>query len=118
MKSVAPPSDCDGDREGVLEEFGRAVAAIPWDGDRIRNAMENVKRMGGMELGVEAAAVCGAFEAITKVVDATRRRSVSEKDQRMFRTIMTLSKHRKAIFWVGASTVVGIAAIVFGTRKK
>jgi hypothetical protein len=71
MKEVASSTD-HVKRENALSELGTAMAFMPWNIDRVvMTAMEEVRVVEGMELCVEAAAVAGAFEAITKIVDAT-----------------------------------------------
>lgn len=110
MKGVASGSDCSTIRENVLEEFGAAVASMPWDLDRIRKGIEEVAKAGGFELCIESAATCGAFESITKIVDATGRKVDSEFKDRVMKSAMTMAKYRNTIFFMGASIAVAIVA--------
>lgn len=109
MKEIASTSGRDSG-ESALEELGAAVASRPFDGTKIKSAMDEVMRVGGMELCVEAAAVSGAFESITKVVDATGRRAGSLGKNRVMWTVMTLAKHRTMILLMGTSVAVAIIA--------
>ena len=61
------------ERTRVLTEFGQASAKLPLDVPAMRQALEQVEKHGGPELMVEALGTMMAFEAITRVVDATCR---------------------------------------------
>ena len=111
MKSVA--STGRGQREVALIELGTAVASTPCDVRRIQKAAQELKNVGGIELCVEAAAVCGAFESITKLVDATGRGAGSSRQQKVMQTAMTVMKHRNAILLAGVS----VAAAILARRK-
>jgi len=57
-------------------------------------------------------AVAGAFEAITKVVDATSRKAPSGGMQRAQRVVMTVLKHRvRILYGTGVAAAVVAAAI-------
>lgn len=105
-------------REGALAELASAIAALPLDLGRLEQARGEVERVGGRELLAEACAVAGAFEAITKLVDATGREVPSIGFQRFKGVVMTLMKHRTAIGWTGASLVAACATQMFLFRQK
>lgn len=84
-------------RESSLVDLGKLIASTPYNMDELRRSMEEVKRVGGMELMVEAAAVCGAFECMTKIVDATQRRQQHQGLLRFMKVVITLLKHRATI---------------------
>ena len=95
-------------RLGALAELGAAVASRPWDAGRVRAAARAVEETGGAGLLVEAAAAAGAFEAITKVVDATARKEPSGGMQRAQRVVMTVLKHRVRIACVAGAALVAV----------
>lgn len=109
MKNIA--SSVSDQREIVLERLGTAVASVPFRVDKVLAAMEEVKAVGGVELCIEAAATCGAFEAITKVVDATGRKTASREMERLKATVMTISKHRTVVVLVGVLITASISAL-------
>jgi hypothetical protein len=108
MKNIA--SSITDQREIVLEKLGTAVASVPFDADKVVAAMDEVKTVGGVELCIEAAATCGAFESITKVVDATGRKTASREVERLKAIVMTISKHRNVIVMVGGLVTAVISA--------
>lgn len=95
-------------RLGALAELGAAVASRPWSDGRVRAAAGAVEKAGGAGLLVEAAAAAGAFEAITKVVDATARKEPSGAAQRAQRLVMTALKHRVRIACLAGAALVAI----------
>jgi len=103
------PAGGGASREEALVELGAAVASRPWNAGRVEAAAKRVKEEGGAELLVEAAAVAGAFEAITKVVDATGRKEPSGGMQRAQRVVMTVMKHRAQIACLAGAALVAAA---------
>jgi len=110
MKKVASCSQTDSIRESALRDLGVAVATRPLNLDKIRLAMDEVKKIGGEELVVEMAATAGAFNCITLVVDASCRKTESDTYLRIARTVMTILKHRRTIGVVSASVVTAFIA--------
>jgi len=90
-------------------EFSSAVANLALDVEKARSALVEVKKVGGMELAVEAAAVAGGFEMITKVVDASGRKESSKGAQRVEQGMLFVLKHRMTI---GMVVVPVIAVLV------
>jgi hypothetical protein len=97
-------------REGALSELGAAIASRPIDVGRLRDAIARVIEVGGLELAVEAAAVAGAFEAVTKIVDATGRKAFSRGLLRFLGSVMMLVKHRASICFAGAFVAAALVA--------
>ena len=60
-------------RTEALTAFGKAVAQLPFNAPAIREALVEVEKCGGQELAVEAMGTMMAFEAVTRIVDATIR---------------------------------------------
>jgi len=79
------------------------VAALPFDAGKIERAREKVFEIGGMELVVEACAVAGVFESLTKLIDVTGRTLPPEWMQGLVQGVMMTMKHKTAIGLVGAS---------------
>ena len=76
-----------GNREKALIAFGEAVATLPFNEANIRQALVAVQEVGGEELATEAIVVAAAFEAQTKIVDATIRKTASESESRVLNTV-------------------------------
>ena len=110
MKKVASDSQNDSIRESILRGLGVAVATRPLNLDKIRLAMDEVKKVGGEELVVEMAATAGAFNCITLVVDASCRKTESDTYLGVARTVMTILKHRRTIGLISASVVTAFVA--------
>jgi hypothetical protein len=49
------------------------IATLPFNVEVVRKSLKVVEHIGGMELVAEACNTAAAFEAITRVVDATNR---------------------------------------------
>ena len=102
------------DHEIVLVELATAMAARPLDLKVLRSAMKKVEDVGGLGLSIEMAGVLGAFEAITKVADATGLKADSPLMLVIMRGVMTLMKNRTAIL-IG---LIGVSiAAAFATSK-
>lgn len=97
----------------MLRNFSSAVARLALGLEGTHAALEKVKEVGGIELAVEAAAVAGGFEMMTKVVDATGRKPPPMHVQRVFQMVLFVAKHRVAIGMVGASVMSAIALSIF-----
>jgi len=98
----------------ALLEFGSAVANnMALDVTKVQTALEKVKKVGGMELAIEAVAVAGAFEIITKVVDASGRKAPPHHVQRVKQGVLFVMKNRVAIGIVGASVAGAFALSKF-----
>ena len=110
MKKVASDSRNDSIRESTLRDLGVAVATRPLKLDKIRLAMDEVKKVGGEELAVEMAATAGAFNCITLVVDASCRKTESDTYLRIARTVMTILKHIRTISLISATVVTAFVA--------
>ena len=110
MKKVASGSQNHSIRESTLRDLGVAVATRPLNLDKIRLAMDEVKKVGGEELVVEMAATAGAFNCITLVVDASCRKTESDAYLRIARTVMTILKHRRTIGLISVSVVTAFVA--------
>ena len=110
MKKVASNSQNDSIRESTLRDLGVAVATRPLNLDKIRLAMDEVKKVGGEELVVEMAATAGAFNCITLVVDASCRKTESDMYMGVARTVMTILKHRRTISLISASIFTAYVA--------
>lgn len=104
MKVICPPTSQA--REQALELFASICSSIPFDDGQLSEARANVVKEGGKELLVEASAVVGAFEAITKLVDATGRQLMSKPKTRIKVLVMKTLKNRNVI---GA----GVTAVAF-----
>lgn len=61
------------ERRDSLSEFGVAMATLPFNAENVRSKLDEVRRVGGEELVVEACCTAAAFEGMTRVVDATIR---------------------------------------------
>ncbi|KAL7502513.1 hypothetical protein ACHAWX_000504 [Stephanocyclus meneghinianus] len=105
MKENATSEDCNGDRERALLDFGSAMANLAVDVQKAPSALEEVKKIGGMELAVEAVCVAGAFEMMTKVVDASGRKAQSKQLLKVMQGLMFMLKHRVTIGIIGASVM-------------
>ena len=110
MKKVASGSQNDSIRESTLRDLAVAVATRPLNLDKIRLAVDEVKKVGGEELVVEMAATAGAFNCITLVVDASCRKTESDMYMGVARTVMTILKHRRTIGLISASVVTAFVA--------
>jgi len=110
MKKVASDSQNDSTRETVLRDLGISIAARPLNLDKIRMAMDEVRKVGGEELVVEMAATAGAFNCITLVVDASCRKTESDTYLGIARTVMTILKHRRTIGLISVSVVTAFVA--------
>ncbi|KAL7533061.1 hypothetical protein ACHAXR_005011 [Thalassiosira sp. AJA248-18] len=97
-------------REKALIHLGSAVATLPMDMEKVQIALQEVKSVGGMELAMEATAVAGAYETITKVVDATGIKLPPQRIQRVISTILFVIKHKVTFGLVVASLVVALFA--------
>ena len=95
----------------ALLEFGSAVANMALDVAKVQTALEKIKKVGGMELAIEAVAVAGAFEIITKGVDASGRKAPPHHVQRFKQGILFGMKNRVAM--VGASVAGAFALSKF-----
>ena len=73
-------------------EFGSAVANMALDVAKVQTALEKIKKVGGMELAIEAV-VAGAFEIITKGVDASGRKAPPHHVQRVKQGILFVMKN-------------------------
>lgn len=93
------------------------MATIPSDINDVRNAMEKVKEVGGIELAIEMAAVGGFFEATTRVTDCIVAKESSRVKSNAVLMVMVLVKHRKTIGLVGAA-IAATAVIAFRLAKK
>ena len=72
---LADVSDRDSDeRKGALQAFSVAIAILPFNVEKVRCALEDLKRIGGENLAVEACCTAAAFEAMTRVVDSSIRK--------------------------------------------
>lgn len=89
-------------------EFGSAVVNLALDVEKAQGALVDVKKVGGMELAIEAAAVAGGFEMITKVVDASGRKEASKRVQRVEQGILFVMKHRMKIGMVVVPVIVSL----------
>ncbi len=49
------------------------IATLPFDIEKVKQSMRHLEIIGGKELVAEACNVAAAFEAMTRVVDATNR---------------------------------------------
>ena len=98
-------------------ELGAAVASRPWHAGRVQAAARAVEDAGGAGLLVEAAAAAGAFEAITKVVDATDKKETSGGLRRAQRVVMTVLKHRVRIACLAGAVLVAVTVGV-ATRTR
>ena len=83
----------------ALLEFGSAVANMALDVAKVQTALEKIKKVGGMELAIEAV-VAGAFEIITKGVDASGCKAPPHHVQRVKQGILFVMKNRVAIEWL------------------
>lgn len=87
-------------------EFSSAVANLALDVNKAQSALLEVKKVGGMELAVEAAAVAGGFEMITKVVDASGRKEAPKGVQRVEQGALFVMKHRMIFGMVAVALVL------------
>ena len=72
---LAKVSDRDSDeRKGALQAFSVAIATLPFNIETVRCALEDLKRVGGENLVVEACCTAAAFEAMTRIVDSSIRK--------------------------------------------
>ena len=94
-------------REDALAALGTAVGSIPFDARAMKDARDMVEKVGGMELVVESCMTAAAFEAITKVVDATGRTLPSKLSNRISFMIIRCVQLR---WTVAAGMVVVVAA--------
>ncbi len=112
----ASEANRDGKRESALMKFGAAMTKLSVDVQGAQSALEEVKKIGGMELAVEAVAVAGAFGCMTKVVDASGRKAPTKCGQMVMQVVLTLTKHRAVVGIVGASVIAAIVASKFAKR--
>jgi len=97
------------DREAILTALSTAAGSIPFYPKAMKVACDNVKELGGMELVVEACATIGAFEAITKLVDATGKTLHSKREDKVHFAVVRCIQQRYAI---GAALAAIVAAAV------
>ena len=114
----ASEANRDGKRERALMKFGAAMTKLSVDVQGALSALEEVKKIGGMELAVEAVAVAGAgaFGCMTKVVDASGRKAPTKCGKMVMQVVLTLTKHRELVGIVGASVIAAIVASKFAKR--
>ncbi len=55
-------------RQDALRAFALQVATLPFDIQKVRDALDVVELAGGKELALEACMTASAFEAITRAV--------------------------------------------------
>lgn len=116
MKGICPPTSRH--RELALESFASLVSSIPFDTDQAGKARDDVVKVGGKELLVEACAVAGAFEAITKLVDATGCQLMSRQKTKINIFIMKTFKNRNTIGAVATAIAVAAVAVSMSTMRR
>ena len=109
----------------ALTDFGEAAAKLPFDAMRVRQALAGVEKHGGQEQIVEAVGTMMAFEAITKVVDATSRVDPPYQAVGNFiaNMVVSVNKARESISKNStqvalASTAVLVIGIAYGLYSK
>lgn len=98
-------------RDHVLETFGLVTGSIPFDVQAVGKAREKVEKEGGRELLVEACAVAGAFEAITRLVDGTGRQLPLQRESRTKLLIMKVFKNRHTAGMAAAAVAVAFGVV-------
>ena len=68
----------DANRERALVSFANLVALQPLDMSSVLESIEPIRECGGDELVIEAIGVATGFSTITKVVDATGKKPMSD----------------------------------------
>lgn len=94
-------------------EFGAAVANLALAPEKARSALNEVKKVGGMELAIEAVAVAGNFEIATKVTDASGIKVLPKHMLNAMKGAIFVVKHRFAFGMVAVSVIVAYVASIF-----
>ena len=97
------------DRQHALVDFGRTVATLPFNISAARKVLEQVEAVGGKELAIEAIATAAAFEAQTRVADATMRTNLTPTDLYFVNVFVQILLYRHVIFVAFLAAVIGIA---------
>jgi len=78
---VTEDNESEKKKSKALYAYGEAFSERPFNNDIINSTREDVRAAGGNELVLEASYIIGAYCLMTKVVDATGRKSVGNMEE-------------------------------------
>ena len=105
-------------RHEALVKLGAAVGSFPKHLPSIQEAMKHVEQVGGRELAIEVGCTIAAFEAATRVADATIRMAPPSGIMKFMRvlnlTVLNSTKIMTVVI-VGCLGLVGLLMVMNGT---
>lgn len=104
-------------REAVLTDLGHAVATLPFDKVSVQQALEKVHEPGAQELVIEVCCTVAAFEAITRVADATVRAKLPAAMINVLKGINKIAFHSRENMLAGSAFAVMSIAVLIAMKR-
>mmetsp|Transcript_1975 Transcript_1975/g.2465 ORF Transcript_1975/g.2465 Transcript_1975/m.2465 type:complete len:120 (-) Transcript_1975:146-505(-) len=79
--------------EDILKKFATNVASLPFDRVAVVKSKEEIEKVAGRELAVEACATAAMFEQVSKIADVTGVTPRSDRSLKITLTIFYLAHH-------------------------